>query len=124
MSDTHISDERLRQAAKELLDQLFVNGFGQEAERLVLMSADGKDLGGWCKQAVLDTVESVFQRERRQRDRGIPVSEQPEPEVLPVGDLVDDFCADIGVTFDEEARSRMKLLAYNAYRRGQKNPLV
>ena len=42
--------------AKRVADKLFVNGQGQEAQRLVLTSSDGKDLGGWCKQAIIDQL--------------------------------------------------------------------
>ena len=45
---------------RSAVDGLFRNGFGEEASRLVLTSADGRDLGGWCKQAIVDQLESAF----------------------------------------------------------------
>lgn len=40
----------------ELVEKLFRNAFGEQADRLVLMTADGKDLGGWCKKAIKDRI--------------------------------------------------------------------
>lgn len=48
--------------ASLVADRLFENGFKQCAERLVLTSKGGKDLGGWCKGAVLDQVEDVLDK--------------------------------------------------------------
>jgi hypothetical protein len=44
-----------REIANAIVDRLFANGMGEEA-RLVLMDVDGRDLGGWCKQAVVDVI--------------------------------------------------------------------
>ena len=38
--------------------RLFENGNGEQADRLVLTTADGKDLGGWCRQAVRAVVST------------------------------------------------------------------
>lgn len=38
------------------VSSLFVNGAGERAERLVLTSADGRDLGGWCEGAIVDRL--------------------------------------------------------------------
>ena len=35
-----------------LIDALFTNGEGAKAERLMLVSKDGRDLGGWGRTAV------------------------------------------------------------------------
>lgn len=45
-----------RKIATAIADNLFVNGNGTHAERLMLVGADGRDLGGWCKQAVVDVI--------------------------------------------------------------------
>jgi hypothetical protein len=37
-----------------------VNGANQKAQRLVLTSAKGEDLGGWCKEAAIDQIASVL----------------------------------------------------------------
>ena len=42
--------------AIKCVKRLFVNGMGSHAERLVLMSKDGKDLGGWCLNSVQETI--------------------------------------------------------------------
>jgi hypothetical protein len=45
--------------AEEVLDRLFTNGFGEQAERLVLTSRDGRNLGGWCRGSVRDHLEML-----------------------------------------------------------------
>ena len=40
-------------------DRLFHSGLGDEAHRLVLVSMHGRDLGGWCKQAVIDQIDEA-----------------------------------------------------------------
>ena len=42
-----------------LVDELFVNGMGREADRLVLTTKEGGDLGGWCKGAVRDRIQAA-----------------------------------------------------------------
>lgn len=42
-----------------ILDYLFTNGMGQKADRLVLVDANGRDLGGWCRGAVRDVLISA-----------------------------------------------------------------
>ena len=37
--------------AKEIADELFINGFGEVADRLVC-EVNGKDRGGYCREAV------------------------------------------------------------------------
>ena len=51
-----MSAQKNPKLAQRIADKLFVNGNGQKAERLVLMSPAQKDLGGWCKQAVIDRI--------------------------------------------------------------------
>lgn len=48
--------KKLSDRINRLLARLFTNGSGDEADRLVLMSKDGRDLGGWCKGAVRDAI--------------------------------------------------------------------
>lgn len=42
--------------AAEIAADLFVNGAGQHADRLVLVAVDGRDLGGWCEGAARDRI--------------------------------------------------------------------
>ena len=48
-----MQDSERAQTANEIADRivaaLFVNGFGEQAERLVLQSHDGRDQGGWSR---------------------------------------------------------------------------
>jgi len=50
--------ERLR----ECVDRLFVNGWGQRGERLVITSAGGRDLGGWFKRAIVDRLAEALSK--------------------------------------------------------------
>lgn len=43
--------------ATKIADQLFENGVGEYAIRLVLTDEKGRDLGGWCKKAVIKAIE-------------------------------------------------------------------
>lgn len=42
--------------ADRIVADLFRNGAGQEADRLVLTSKDGRDLGGWSRGPVRDVI--------------------------------------------------------------------
>ncbi len=44
--------------AKRIADELFKNGIGEKAERLVLELENGSNGGGWCKQAVIDIIKT------------------------------------------------------------------
>jgi hypothetical protein len=56
------SDVVLESIADEIISGLFVNGFGQVADRLALMDDTRKrDLGGWCRGAVRDRIIAVLQ---------------------------------------------------------------
>ena len=46
--------------AAQIADRLFVNGDGEEAQRLMLLSPNGKDLGGFCKRAAIDQIMRVL----------------------------------------------------------------
>lgn len=52
------------QVAERIVAQLFVNGQGQQADRLVLASEDHRDLGGWCKRAVVDVITKYLRVSR------------------------------------------------------------
>lgn len=52
--------ERHAEAVERAVDELFVNGQGEQSHRLVLTGMDGRDLGGWCKQAVINTIERAL----------------------------------------------------------------
>jgi len=62
-----------QEAAKQFVDDLFRNGAGEEADRLLLIQdgafmapdiAKPRDLGGWCKAAVLDRVNALLAQAR------------------------------------------------------------
>jgi hypothetical protein len=56
-----MSEARIVSAATECVNQLFINGQGQRAERLVLTSQDGRDLGGWGRGPVIDHVVEAIE---------------------------------------------------------------
>ena len=49
------------------MDDLFRNGQGDEAHRLVLTSAHGRDLGGWGRQDVVDRIADALSRVQPER---------------------------------------------------------
>ena len=51
-----IIDERIR----NLVEDLFVNGFGDRAETLTLTTAGGDDVGGWCRGAIVDRIREMI----------------------------------------------------------------
>ena len=50
------------QLAARIADRLFTNGGGEKAQRLVLTVdwPSQRNLGGWCKGAVVDQITSVL----------------------------------------------------------------
>ena len=59
-----IDDEWERmQIAQRIVDYLFANGQGEQAERLVLTSGDNKNLGGWSKRPVVDVIVRELAKE-------------------------------------------------------------
>lgn len=64
--DALLAARREPDALEAAVDSLFVNGGGQKAERLVLTDKNGRDLGGWCRQAIVDRLrEALAERTRR-----------------------------------------------------------
>lgn len=51
-----------RRAAELAATELFTNGRGEVADRLVLTSAAGHDLGGWCYRFAVDEIESAIEK--------------------------------------------------------------
>lgn len=52
----------LGKVIEQFVDSLFVNGAGERADRLVL-TVDGppsRDLGGWCRSAIVDRLHAVL----------------------------------------------------------------
>ncbi len=43
-----------------IVEELFVNGNGEYADRLVLMNALDRDIGGLCKRAVVQRVQRII----------------------------------------------------------------
>ena len=50
----------LEEMIETAVDELFRNGAGQEAERLVLTTREGRDLGGWCKSVIRDKITGLI----------------------------------------------------------------
>lgn len=47
--------------------QLFTNGAGQEADLIVLITDDGRYLGGWCRQSVRQIVADAIKAAEKAR---------------------------------------------------------
>jgi hypothetical protein len=65
-----VPTEQALQTARKIVADLFVNGNGDEAHRLVLMTADGRDLGGWCRQSVVDRIAEGISKASEGRSAG------------------------------------------------------
>jgi hypothetical protein len=52
--------ERDKQLAQKIVDEIMTNGAGQRADRLVLMTKENRDLGGWCERALCDRIAMVI----------------------------------------------------------------
>jgi hypothetical protein len=46
----------VQEIAETIVDDLFINGQGEEAQRLVLMNRDERPLGGWSRAAVTERI--------------------------------------------------------------------
>ena len=49
-----------RHIATTIADDLFIDGTGRKAERLVIELRGGIEGGGWCHAAVVDRIERVL----------------------------------------------------------------
>jgi hypothetical protein len=48
-----------------IVDDLFVNGEGEQADRLVLWQDDtGRNLGGWAKVPIFHRIEKIVRENR------------------------------------------------------------
>lgn len=55
--------------AAQIASVLFKSGLGTHAKRLVMVDEKGRDLGGWCVQAVQDQIENQLLASRRRKTR-------------------------------------------------------
>lgn len=51
-----MTERQIKQLAAEIARDLFTNGFNERADRLVLTSKNGRDLGGWGEPMVRDRI--------------------------------------------------------------------
>jgi hypothetical protein len=59
-----VSTVTMRELAEQIADDLFTNGEGKPADRLVLTVNGRRDLGGWSRGAVIDRVVAILKRAR------------------------------------------------------------
>lgn len=52
---------------KRVLNYIFTNGAGEEAQRLVLTDKEGNDIGGWSKEALEYRLNELCAAGRLQR---------------------------------------------------------
>jgi hypothetical protein len=76
-SEDTVSDAGLRAQIEQFVDELFTNGMGQQAVRLVLIDAQGRDLGGWGKGPLTDRIEGLVAADRI---AGMVVAAAPSPD--------------------------------------------
>jgi hypothetical protein len=46
--------------AQQIVDDLFRNGVGEQAVRLMLVLPDGRDGGGWGRRPAQDQIERIL----------------------------------------------------------------
>lgn len=56
--------------AAKIAKELFANGFGQTAERLVLRANSLDTIGGWSREAAIRQIEEVLDKYRLTITRG------------------------------------------------------
>lgn len=61
--------------ASLIADSLFENNLRQYADRLVLTTRSGKDLGGWCKSAAASEIERVLNQWNTTKECRVEVGE-------------------------------------------------
>jgi len=54
--------------AERIAEGLFHSGLGQDAERLVLVSKSGRDLGGWGRGPLIDRIDGLIEADRAGRE--------------------------------------------------------
>jgi len=57
-----------KSAARKIANDLFISGLGKNATRLLLLDADGEDLGGLIPYAVATRVERLILEEFSKRN--------------------------------------------------------
>lgn len=57
-------------ATNAIMDLLFVSGGGGnvEVDRIAMMAKDGRDLGGWCKDALITWVRDEILKAMKELD--------------------------------------------------------
>lgn len=55
----------IEEIADAIVEDLFTNGFCDKAVRLVMISTEGRDIGGWGRPAVRSRVLAIL------HDRGV-----------------------------------------------------
>lgn len=62
--------QRQKSLARKIAKELFTNGIGERADRLVLVTNDcpedcpdrGRGMGGWCERAVVSLIEDELRK--------------------------------------------------------------
>lgn len=53
-------EQQAKTLAETIADELFINGFGEKAVRLKMVDATERDLGGWCRAAVVQKIAACL----------------------------------------------------------------
>jgi hypothetical protein len=96
MNEPHTLADRA--IAEQIAAELFVNGSGEKARRLVLELEDGRNGGGWCKEAIVDRVADAIERLTAEREAALTLirglSKRIEREAEHGSWLPDHACAE------------------------------
>lgn len=49
----------------DVVDDLFMNGVADQADRLVLTSTEGRDLGGLCREAMAMRIREAYRKHQQ-----------------------------------------------------------
>jgi len=64
-----MTDSEAKILADRIVADIFRNGAGERAERLVLLSKEGRDLGGWGALPLADRIVRLLQQRVRNPKR-------------------------------------------------------
>jgi len=64
-----VEDKACRALAYKLANDLFTNGFGEVARRLVLFDSSGDTIGSWTEQAVSSAIYTRLMLEKKELSR-------------------------------------------------------
>ena len=69
-----LTNKAIKTISRDIVDILFINGFNESANRLILELDDKRNGGGWCKEAATKRIEEYLLNTRPEKNKGKPQS--------------------------------------------------